>query len=242
MSMDAHVTLKDTPSLPNTAASYRRGVMRRRPGDPIGRDSIGDTREQVNAKLLRLCEMLIAAGGRMIGGDQLTRDLHLATKRSVRRLAAYGRVHHQIRQIVGLEGGDGYFWGDANPDAVADAVAISRRKAACSLYNASLYGSRPAVMEVVQLVLDFGSPDKLAAKNDELGLYLATENLRVGDILDALVSKLAETPSGRDALAQVGRRHAEVLVPADTIRDLVGQLDTMRARLMGAVSPKELAQ
>jgi len=198
--------IRPTPHLPATASAYKRGE-RRIAADPIGKGRLGCTRQEVNEKLLDLCNRLAAAGGQVVSADHLVKEMGLPDDRSLRRLCAYGRVHHRIRWLVGVEGG-GYSWGEANPDAMHHAAAIARRKGVCSLFNAALYSRKPVAVEVAQLALEFRSDGEIAGGGDsadELSAWLASEKITPGQLVEAWVDVFASTPEGVAALRKAAR-------------------------------------
>lgn len=221
--------------LADNAADYTRG-RDRPPADPLGRAGLPQRRDRLNDRLLELCQRLWTAGGETISGVRLVEELDLHDTRALRLLVAYGHVHHRIRQIVGVPGA-GYLWGDCRAGAYRQAGAMSKRMGLCFLFNAALYSKKPPAVMAAQMVLDLGRsdsdrrPGEKDKGNDELDAWLAAEKVTPGDVIDALVAEMQRTPDGLTALADIGRRHAEVLVSAEAIDDVLARLDDARAML-----------
>lgn len=229
--------LRPTPTLPQTAASYRHGRRPRSQADPIGLAGLPGDRGDLDALLVDLCRRLRAAGSVGLSGRRLADDLELPDTRCLRHLIAYGHVHHRIRQIVGVPG-QGYVWGDANPELYRTQAAACHQMGRCHLFLSMLYRRRPAATQMAQLVLDFvrhgddgsaGPGEQQRRQPDELSAMMASEGVQVGDVIDALISQLASTDDGREILRRVGDRHAEVLIPAErlaTARAALAQLQS----------------
>lgn len=216
--------LLPTPKLPATAAGY--GRRRREPADPVELRGLPRTRGELNRLLGSLCERLIATLGGVVRGKQLVADLELTGTRALRLLIAYGHVHHRLRQIVGVPG-DGYVWGDCRPAIYAEMTRHARRMGRCWLFNATLYGRKPALVEAAQLVFDWvgGVPGEgREPRRDELAALMATDGVGVEELLGALVSRLSKTDEGRQVLGRIGERHASVLLPADAFDRLRTQV------------------
>jgi len=217
--------IKATPDLPATAASargsFRKRRKRRAGADPIGVGGLPGTRAELNAKLLQLCNRLAAAGGKFVGAKRLVAELELKDTRTLRLLMAYGRVHHRIRELVGVEG-VGYCWAAgpaAPPDVYAQAAAISRRKGLCSMFNASLYGKTPAAVQMAQMALEFsGGAATLGC--DELDAWMAGENVTPAKLIEAFVDVFAATDDGRAALAAAARKRPGLFLDAEAAEKL----------------------
>ena len=215
---DVDGLIKPTPGLPAVAAAYggkRTGKKRRAGADPIGVGGLPPTRRELNAKLLELCNRLAAAGGRFAGAKRLVAELDLKDARTLRLLMAYGRVHHRIRELVGVEG-VGYCWAAAPaapPNVYAQAAAIARRKGLCSMFLASLYGKTPAAVQMAQMALEFsGSQESLGC--DELDAWMAGENVTPAKLIEAFVDVFAATDEGRSALAAAARKRPGIFLDA----------------------------
>lgn len=224
--IDASI-IKPTPELPATGEPYRNPkVQRSRQADPIGLIGLPDTRAELDAKLLELCNRLAAAAGQMVSAHRLVDEMHLSDDRTLRLLLAYGHVQHRIRSLVGIEG-VGYCWGDLSPGAYERAAAVAQRKGLCSMYLASLYSRKPPAVQIAQMALGFND-----GRNDELDAWLAGENITPSGLIEAIISTFAGTAEGRMALAEVGARHADLLMPETLHKELLNMLDEMRARLV----------
>ena len=233
--------LLPTPKLPATAAGY--GGRRREPADPVELRGLPRTRGELDRLLRSLCDRLIAALGDGLRGTELVVELELTGTRALRLLVAYGHVHHRLRQIVGVPG-DGYVWGDCRPQIYAEMTGHARRMGRCWLFNATLYGRKPALVEAAQLVFDWvgGVPGEgREPRRDELAALMATEGVGVEQLLGTLVSRLSKTDEGRQVLGRIGERHASVLLPAEAFDRLRGQIraasDGLDALAGGNVCP-----
>ncbi|MFB3893253.1 MAG: hypothetical protein ACE15C_14650 [Phycisphaerae bacterium] len=234
-------TLRRLPDLADDAREYQH---RQRPSaDPLGKAGLPNYREGLDGLLLELCRRLIAAGGAYIRARQLVEELKLdGGDRALRRLVAYGHVHHRLRQIVGVEGGQGYCWGESRAGAYALAATIARRKALCSLFNASLYSRKTPVIEMAQLALDFErglAPMRVAHGpdgpplgrppagdgDDPLDLLLAGEGVKPGQVIEALVSEMERTAEGKRVLAEIGERHRGAFVTREAAAAILAGLD-----------------
>ena len=222
--------IRPTPHLPATAAGYLKA--RRVAADPIGKGGLPADREDLNAALLGLCNRLAAAGGAEVSAARLVEEIGLLSDRELRLLMAYGRVHHRIRWLVGLEGG-GYCWGELAPEVMRHAAAVARRKGVCSLFNAALYSRQPVAVEVAQLALEFRSdPDARPGESaDELTAWLASEKITPGQLVEAWVDVFASTPEGLAALRNAARSRPGIFLDkeaAEALRKNVqGVLDAL---------------
>ncbi len=219
--------IKATPDLPDVAAAYnrsrtsRKGRKRRAGADPIGVGGLPPTRAELNAKLRELCNRLAAAGGKFVGAKRLIGELGLKDTRTLRLLMAYGRVHHRIRELVGVEG-VGYCWAGgpaAPPNVYGQAAAIARRKGLCSMFLASLYGKTPAAVAMAQMALEFsGGLEGLGC--DELDAWMAGENVTPAKLIEAFVDVFAATDDGRAALAAAARKRPGLFLDAKAAEKL----------------------
>ena len=223
---DAWSLVRPTPNLAAHISEYRGGAKKRPSADPLGTSGLPDSRRELDGTLVDLCNRLMSLGGETIRGRQLSIEMTLSENgRTLRLLAAYGHVHHRIRQIVGIEGGDGYCWGDLAVGAYDLAARISRRKAICSLFNSSLYSTQTAVMEIAQLAFEFGNtPGGGVQLPDGLDMLLASERITPAKVIDAMVVHLQATADGQAILADIGRRHADVLLSEQLRTDLFNEL------------------
>lgn len=232
------VALRETPQLPDTVAEYKRGPQRRRrePADPIGLEGLPETRHDLNNLLLEFCSRLMSMGGDFIKGRRLVIELELRHTRALRLLAAYGRVQHRIRQIVALPG-LGYVWGDDRAGIYNQAAGCARRMALCHLFLGSLYRKRPAQIELAQMVLEFTGQTPLPRERDELEAWMGAEQVKPGQVLDAMIESFAGTEAGRLALRQAARKHADLLIPAELADAIEGKLADVLADFRQARRP-----
>jgi len=217
------------------AREYRK---RNRPAaDPLGVAGLPDERDQLDALLADLCRRLIAALGGMVKGHRLALDLELEDTRALRLLCAYGHVHHRIRQIVGIAG-VGYCWGDG-PRAPADIYCVAtgqaRAMGRCHFYLSAIYSHRPAAVEVAQLCLDLvrQGPDQ---RRDELAAILAADGVGTEQLLDGMLGLVRGTPDGVGVLRRLGRRHSDVLMPMEAVRELQVHLTAAQHALAAAAN------
>jgi len=216
--------LSPTPHLPDRAALYHTNKSARRPSsDPIGLCGLPDNRRELNQLLVELCRRLLAAEGRRVRGPRLAESLGLAGCRALRKLVAYGHVQHHLRQVVGLPG-QGYCWA---PLAAGDVYRAASRQAArlgeCHFFLATLYGRQPPATQIVQLIFDFARPVP-PAEDAPLRALLAARGVGPEQLADAMIQQLRETPRGRQILHRLGRRHHDVLLPADTLQRIRSNL------------------
>ncbi len=201
-----------TPNLPSTAAEYGHGRRTRVGADPIGLSGLPATREGLNARLLELCNRLAAIGGLRVNAQRLVEEMELSGDRTLRLLMAYGHVHHRIRELVGIEG-VGYCWGADNPDAIAQAARIAKRKGLCYMFLSSLYGKQSLAVQLVQMALNFRKADGQAdGQADELDVWVAAENVTPATLVESFVSALSETPEGVDALQQAAHKRPGIFL------------------------------
>jgi len=199
--------------------------------DGEGYDDLSDKRK--DALAAELCQRLEAAGPRGIGGSRLAQDMHLAGTRSLRRIIAHARVKHHRHEIVGLPG-DGYFWGPFDPEKVNRVIAQCARFGRCYFFISSLLKRQGAAMAMVQMVFDFmesraGGGSREA---DDLAALVASEGVTPIVVLEQMITRIADTQEGRDALAALGRKHASVLLPRDTIDKVLALLEQTRTALL----------
>ena len=217
------------------ARQYGYKRMPRPRGDPLGIRGLPEDRLSLDALLQNLCDRLVVCGAHRIRGKQLADELGLPSTRALRLLVAYGRVHHHYHQIVGLPG-DGYCWGDADPEVYKRTIADNERRARCHFFIAALHRRQGTAMAAVQLIFDFMEHQIPASRrrNDDLSALVAAEGVSTTDFLDAFISSLAQSDEGRATLAQVAAKHADILVPKVDLEAALSQLDQVRALLTGA--------
>ena len=188
--------------LASEASDYARRDRRRPAADPIGRRGLPETREALDRLLTELCARLKSAGNRGLRGRQLAEEMGLgADTRAVRELVAYARVHKRIHQIVGVPGSR-YFWGDAVPDLYVRMIRHAERCGRDWFYLAALFRRQGLGDALAQQVFDFLRPDA----GDELAALVARDGADAGDVLEALLNRLAETPAGQARLERLRRR------------------------------------
>lgn len=224
--------------LAGNARRYGRGAGKstRPPADPLGLNGFPRHRNALDFMVRQLCETL-QADGSVIGGKQIARMIFQDDDtRRVRHLVAYARVHHHIHQIVGVAG-SGYLWADPatamGRAALHDAVMSAMRMGRCFFYIAALHRREGTAMAAVQMVFDFMEHNVPASArhSDDLATMVASEGVNVTDFLDAFVGALAKTEDGRRTLAQVGRKHAQLLMSADVLDIATKQIDDAVASL-----------
>jgi len=135
--------------------------------------------------------------------------------------------------------GSGYFWGPSSPDEVRHVIQLASRMARCWFYIAALHKREGTAMAAVQMVFNFMEahrPDD-PRQADDLAALVASEGTSVADFLHAFVARLATTDHGRRVLADVGRRHADVLVPADLLATVKHQVNAALDRLTSESRP-----
>jgi len=216
--------------LAETAAEYRK---RERPAaDPLGIAGLPSTREGLDGLLADLCRRLIAAQGRTIKGRRLAEDLGVEDTRALRLVAAYGHVHHRIRQIVGIAG-TGYCWGDG-PEALEGVYAIASGQARgmgrAHFFLAAIYGKRQAHVELAQLCLNLVEPDA-DQRRDELGAMMAAEGVGTEELLNGMLELLRGRADGRKILRRLGDRHRDILLPADAVETIRQHLAAVSSAL-----------
>jgi len=208
---------------------------KRAPADPLGMRGLPEDREALDETLRDLCRRLIAAKGEFLGGGYLAGSMRLTDTRTLRLLVAYGRVHHRIREIVSMPG-EGYCWGAFRPELYDAGAAQFRRMGLCYLFSAGLLRRKAPVVELAQLALDFvkqsRGPDQATTPFDEFDAWMAGEDISAGDVLDAMIKAFGATEDGRAALRYVGHKHASLLLPPETRRQLIDQLDGVRRQLV----------
>jgi hypothetical protein len=161
--------------------------------------------------------------------------LGLENTRQLREVVSYARTvdhRHEILSIPGI----GYTWGPtASPEKLKTAIRVAGRHGRCWLYIAALVKRQSATMATVQLVFDFmerRGPEH--EEHDELAALVASQGADLASFLDAFMAEASKTPEGREALASAGRKHRQLLIDEDELEEIVGQLDGLRARLMGS--------
>lgn len=223
-------------TLAGNARQYGRGAGKstRPPADPLGLNGFPRHRNALDFMVRQLCETL-RADGSVIGGKQIARMIfHDDDTRRVRHLVAYARVHHHIHQVVGVAG-SGYLWADpataVGRAALHDAVMSAMRMGRCFFYIGALHRREGTAMAAVQMVFNFMEHNVSARHSDDLAAMVASEGVGVADFLDAFVGSLAKTEDGRRTLAQVGRKHAQLLMPADVLDVATKQIEEAVASL-----------
>lgn len=202
------------------------------PADCLGIRGLPKMRYELDALAHRLCQRLAAAGGAGVTGSRLATELGLTSTRALRLLVAYSRVHHHYHQIVGLPG-FGYLWGECAPAVYKTAIRCAERMARCFFFIAALHRRQGAAIAAVQLMFDFLEYNVPEGQrhHDDLAALVASEGVNVTQFLDSFMGSLAETDQGRRVLANVGRRHAAVLVPEAERTAMLKDLDALRDRL-----------
>lgn len=227
----ADAFIKPTPGLP--AGAYLSGEDRK-PADPIGMRGLPNLRSALNALLVQLCRRVISAGPRGVTGSRLATELCLHGTRPIRLLVSYGHVHHRIRELVGLPG-SGYFWGSLNAALYGSMREHAKRMGRAWFFLSSLYGRGSTAVEAAQLMLDFVSHagDQAGCQGtpprDELEILMASEGVKIEHVLSAIMDQLTETEDGRQALAQIGRAHAQVLLPKAEFDSIIAQATALSA-------------
>ena len=213
----------------------RKRRAERTPGDPLGQRGLPETRYGLDFLAQDLCRRLQAAGSTGIRGRQLVAELALQDTRALRLLVAYARVHKHVHQIVGVPGSR-YFWGDCFEKGLyKQAIADCQRRGRCYFFIAALHGRQGTAMAAAQMVFDWFEQQvpPEARRSDDLAALVAAEGVGVADVLDAIITRLAATAEGKKALADVGQRHAQVLLPAEVLARLATKLADLREEVLG---------
>jgi len=227
------------PGLPLAVddSAYTSGRMERPQADPLGQRGLPAARRELDLLADSLCRRLPAAGSDGIPGRILCRLLDVPDTRALRLLVAYARVHLHVHQIVGRPG-SGYVWGDVDSTGgiYRRAVADNRRRGRCHFFIAALHSRQGPAMEAVQLVFDFMEHEVPADQrhNDDLSALLAATGTDIADFLDAFVTRLAATDKGQKILADAGQKHADILLPAETLTAVAADLEAARQKLLAA--------
>lgn len=181
-----------------------------------------------------LCERLQSLGTHPMSGKRLAEELHLSGTRELRHLVAYARVHHHRHEIVGVPG-IGYFWGPACPQLVTQAIGTARRMGRCWFFIAALLKREGTAMAAAQMIFDFmeRAGDEPGREADDLETLVAAENTSLGQFLDVFVTRLAESAEGREVLANVGRKHAKLLITESARNEMLATIETLRRQLSG---------
>ena len=188
--------------LATRAEEYARRDRQRPAADPIGLRGLPEDREGLDRMLTELCARLKSAGKHGLKGLQLAFELGLGRDtRAVRELIAYARVHKRIHQIVGVPGSR-YFWGDAAPDLYVRMIRHAERCGRDWFYLAALFRRQGLGDALAQQVFDFLRPDA----GDELAALVARDGADAGDVLEALLDRLAESPAGQARLERLRHR------------------------------------
>lgn len=213
------------------ARDYGKGE--RPPADPIGQRGLPTFRGDLDCLLTDLCARLEAAASNGVRAKQLVEELRLRDARALRLLVAYARVHQHNRDIVGVPGCR-YYWAPAVPKLVAAMIRDARWRARCYFKIAAVLEGHGVASSMVQLMFDFMGenvpPEKRRA--DDLAALMAAEGVTPETFLDTFVGRLADTDDGKRILAQVGTKHAAVLLPAETLKRLAAKLDEVKAELL----------
>lgn len=204
--------------------------------DPLGLRGLPKTLGGLDSLVEMMRWRLEVIGEVGLSGRRLVGELHLQDTRALRLLVAYARVRKRIHQIVGVPG-SGYVWGDCDStgDVYRHAMRQCRRMGRCYFYLWSLFRRKGIVAGMVQLAFDFATPPQAGKPaEDELAALIASEGVSVGDVVEGLVAELAKTQAGQETLATIGRKHADVLLPAETLREIAQGLDGLKAKILGA--------
>ena len=186
-----------------------------------------------------ICDRLQAAGERGVGGRQLADELRLSGPRQLRRVIAHARVQLHRHEILGLPG-DGYFWGPSNPGLSRRVREIASRMGRCHFFISSLIGREGVAMSMVQMVFDFMETSPAAGEarhDDDLAALVAAEGVTLTDFLDKFITRVAGSEEGMTALAQVGRKHANVLMPDSVLQSVLTLMDQARETLLSGAKP-----
>ena len=219
------------PTLADLAQAYRGGNLKRPAADPIGMRGLPRDRAALDALLARLCDRLKSTRDAGLRGRQLVEELSLTDARALRLLVAYGRVHRGVDEIVGLHG-DGYYWGPTAPVARDHAVRQADRMGRCWFFLRTLLARGGAAMAIAQAVFAFAQP----GNSDDLGALIAARGIQPADVLSSMISLLSASPEGRKRLAEIGREHADVLVPRDVLVSIAEDLERVGRRFRAAAS------
>lgn len=196
------------------ASEYGRPGRRKPAADPIGRRGLPETREALDRLLMELCARLKSAGKHGLKGLQLAFELRLGRDtRAVRELVAYARVHKRVHQIVGVPGMR-YYWGDAVEGLYERMIRHAERCGRDWFYLAALLRRQGLGDALAQQVFNFLRPDA----GDELAALVTRDGADAGDVLEALIDRLAETPAGQARLERLRRRFAGTPCPPRTSR------------------------
>ncbi len=226
-----------TRQLAGCASEYKSKRATRPKGDPLGIGGLPDQRHKLDYLVDDLCRRLTSFGRDGISGRWLAGALQLPNTRSLRHLVAYARVHRHRHEIVGIPG-SGYVWGECDRSVYGRTIAANMMRGRCHFFIAALHRREGTAMAAVQMIFDFMEHETptSAGHNDELAALVASEGVNVATFLDTMVRRLAETESGREVLAQVGKDHAQVLLPKELLKSLAGTLDEVRDKLVKAAT------
>lgn len=224
--------------LAGNAAQYNSRGLQRPKGDALGIGGLPAERDKLDYLVDDLCRRLTSFGRDGIGGRWLANTLRLRNTRSLRHLVAYARVHCHRHEIVGIPG-SGYIWGECDPSAYKAAIRDNMKRGRCHFFIASLHKRQGTAMSMVQMAFDFFEHQAPHAvrHDDELAAMIAAEGATIGHFLDALVQKMAESDEGRQALAEIGQKHAAVLIPKEIFDRIADRLDGLRGDLLAAATP-----
>jgi hypothetical protein len=224
--------------LADSEREYSSGAMRRPPADPLGMRGLPAERMWLDALAAEMSRRVESMGGRPLTGRRLATELAeyaagtagmppcCLDTRSVRLLTRYVHVHLGDARVVGIPG-SGYYWGPAAPGVVARAIADSRRRGRSAFYRASILHGSGTPAALAQLVFDFMGAGQAGDRqiDDELAALVAVQGVTMADAMSAMVERMAGTDAGRRALAEIGRRHADVLVPAEALTAIQASLE-----------------
>ena len=215
--------------LPDNATEYIDGRFQRASADPLGYAGFPKHRAGLDSMVYDLCRWLENVGLTGLGGKKIAEHFwpQNSDPRKTRLLVAYARVHCHRHEIVGIPG-QGYVWGDLDPDIYKKAIIDNEQRARDYFFIAALHRRQGVAMSAAQLVLDFMEHNVPAESqhNDDLAALFAAEGTSIADFLDAFMQRLAETADGRSALQRAGEKHSDLLIPANVrsqIREIVAE-------------------
>jgi len=203
---------------------------------PLGLRGLPLTREALDAMAADLCARVQSAGGRSVSGIRLAQELRLLTPhgrddaRAVRLLVAYCRVWLRRHEIVGVPG-EGYFWAPNNPDKTRRIIRLAGRMGRCWFYISALLRREGAAMAMAQMVFDFAKSAQPGSR-DELAALVAAEGVTPAGVMDAMIRRLASDPAGRQTLADLAARHADVLLPRAVLQDAAARIAEIGRHLL----------
>jgi len=227
----SYLTIRNPSRLSATASAYDKGTMRRPQADPLGYRKLPADRDRLNNMAEELCDRLATALGDGLTSRRLVVELGLESARALRLLVAYCRVWGGVHQIVGIPG-DRYYWGDAKPGAYQQMISDCTRRGRCYLFIAALHRRQGVAMATAQMVFDWFAETKVSRElNDDLAALTAAEGVKIGDVFSAFCEIMSRSDEGRTALADAGKRHASLFMPATLQQQLLANLDAVRASI-----------